>query len=136
LIGSPETVIGVGNAANLTGDTTVAYPSGGGDFDVRTNGFTLKLDSRNGNPFAYSGAISGAGNVEFYTGPTATDYRDAPKVITGPKPNMATGKFLVKKGRVQLTKPEGVVATSGDVVVGGHGLNDCSGSTATSSRIR
>jgi hypothetical protein len=124
VVGSPEAVIGVGNVANLTGDTTIAYPSAGGDFDVRTNGFTLTLDSGNGNPFAYSGAVSGTGTVEFQMGPTSTDYRDAPLVLSGPKPNTATGKFLVKKGRVQLEKPEGVDAISGDVVVGGQGFND------------
>jgi hypothetical protein len=31
----------------------------------------------------------------------------------------------VKKGRVQLEKPEGVDAISGDVIVGGQGFNDC-----------
>jgi hypothetical protein len=46
-------------------------------------------------------------------------------VLNGTKPNTATGKFSVKKGRVQLDKPEGVDAISGDVTVGGQGFNDC-----------
>ena len=125
IIGSPETAIGQGNIGNLTGTTRIAYPSGGGDYDIVTNGFTLALDSGNGNAFAYSGAISGTGNVEFYMGPSSTGYRDTPMPLNGSKPNTTTGKFLVKKGRVQLAKPEGVVAISGDVIVGGQGFNDC-----------
>lgn len=31
----------------------------------------------------------------------------------------------VQKGRLQLEKPEGVEAISGDVIIGGQGLNDC-----------
>jgi hypothetical protein len=124
-IGSPETAIGAGNIGNLTGNTKIGYPSGGGNFDIVTNGLTLTLDSGDGNPFAYSGTISGTGNVEFYMGPSYTDFRDAPMLLNGTKPNTTTGKFLVKKGRVQLEKPEGVDAISGDVVIGGQGFNDC-----------
>jgi hypothetical protein len=125
VIGAPERSIGPGNIGNLTGDTTIGYPSSGGDYDVVTNGFTLKLDSGDGNAFAYSGGISGTGTVEFYMGPSRTGYRDAPMVLNGTKPNTLTGKFYVKKGRVQLEKPEGVDAISGDVIVGGQGFNDC-----------
>jgi hypothetical protein len=125
VIGSPEAVIGPGNIGNLTGDTKIGYPSGGGDYDIATNGFTLKLDSGDGNAFAFTGAISGKGNVEFYMGPSYTGFRDAPMVLAGPKANTATGQFRVKKGRVQLEKPEGVDAISGDVIVGGQGFNDC-----------
>ena len=32
---------------------------------------------------------------------------------------------MAAKGRVQLEKPDGVDAISGDVVVGGQGFNDC-----------
>ncbi|HEY3787891.1 MAG TPA: family 20 glycosylhydrolase, partial [Urbifossiella sp.] len=114
IIGSPQTAIGVGNIGNLTGNTKIGYPSSGGDFDIATNGFTLALDSGDGNAFAYSGSISGPGNVEFYMGPSYTGFRDAPMPLTGRKPNTSTGKFFVKKGRVQLEKPEGVDAVSGD----------------------
>jgi hypothetical protein len=125
VVGSPDAAIGAGNVGNLTGDTTIGYPSSGGDFDIATNGFTLKLDSGDGNAFAFAGAVSGTGNVEFYMGPSYTGFRDAPMLLTGAKANTTTGKFLVKKGRVQLEKPEGVDAISGDVVVGGQGFNDC-----------
>jgi hexosaminidase len=125
IIGSPETTIGSGNIGNLTGDTRIAYPSSGGDFEIATNGFTLTLDSGDGNAFAYSGSISGTGNVEFLMGPTSTDFRDAPMRLGGTRPNTTSGKFLVKKGRVQLEKPQGVHAISGDVIVGGQGFNDC-----------
>jgi hexosaminidase len=125
VIGSPEVAIGHGNIGNLTGNTKIGYPSSGGDFDIATNGYTLTLDSGDGNAFAYSGSIAGTGNVEFFMGPSYTGFRDAPMLLSGTKPNTSTGKFLVKKGRVQLEKPEGVDAISGDVIVGGQGFNDC-----------
>jgi hexosaminidase len=125
VIGAPERDIGTGNIGNLTGNTTIAYPSSGGDYDITTNGFTLALDSGNGNGFAFSGCISGTGNVEFFMGPSATGFRDAPMLLSGTKPNTTSGRFLVKKGRVQLEKPEGVAAISGDVIIGGQGFNDC-----------
>jgi hypothetical protein len=125
VIGSPELAIGPGNIGNLTGNTKIGYPSSGGDYDIITNGFTLQLDSGDGNAFAYSGSISGDGNVEFFMGPSYTGYRDTPMPLNGSKPNTLIGKFLVKKGRVQLEKPAGVDAISGDVIVGGQGFNDC-----------
>jgi hypothetical protein len=124
-IGAPEQAIGAGNIANLTGDMTISYPSSGGDFDVVTNGHTLRFDSGNGNALAYTGSVSGTGNVEFLMGPSYTGFRDAPLRVAGPRPNTTSGKFFVKKGRVQLEKPAGVVAISGDVIVGGQGFNDC-----------
>jgi hexosaminidase len=125
VIGAPELAIGPGNIGNLIGDTKIGYPSSGGDIDIATNGFTLKLDSGDGNAFAYLGCISGKGSVEFYMGPSSTGYQDAPLRLTGLKANTTSGKFLVKKGRVQLEKREGVDAISGDVIVGGQGFNDC-----------
>jgi hypothetical protein len=109
----------------LAGDTKIGYPSSGGDFDIVTNGFTLKLDSDDSNAFAYSGALSGTGKVEFFMGPSYTGFRNAPMLLTGKKPNTSSGKFLVKKGRVQLEKSEGIDATiSGNVIIGGQGFND------------
>jgi hexosaminidase len=125
LIGSPDVQIGQGNIANLVGNTRIAYPASGCRVDVITNGFTLTLDSGDGNPFSCTGAISGGGNVEFFMGPSHTGFKDAPLRLGGENPNTATGKFLVKKGRVQLEKPRGVDAISGDVIVGGQGFNDC-----------
>ena len=93
--------------------------------DVITNGFTLALDSGDGNAFSCTGSISGTGNVEFYMGPSHTGFKDAPLRLGGDKPNTTSGKFFVKKGRVQLEKPKGVAAISGDVIVGGQGFNDC-----------
>ena len=124
-IGSPETAIGSGNIANLTGNLKIGYPSSGGDFDIATNSHTLTLDSGDGNAFAWSGSIAGTGNVEFFMGPSYTGYRDAPMLLTGKKPNTTSGTFFVRKGRVQLEKPEGVDAIAGNVSVGGQGFNDC-----------
>src|SRR5262249_11147919 len=88
-------------------------------------GFTLTLDSGDGNAFSCTGSISGSGNVEFFMGPSHTGFKDAPLRLGGDNPNTVSGKFFVRKGRVQLEKPKGVDAISGDVIVGGQGFNDC-----------
>jgi hexosaminidase len=123
--GDPTARVGAGNVANLTGDTAFSYPVGDCDLDVLTNGHTFTLDSGDGNPLCYRGEISGTGNVVLLMGPSHTGYKDAPLRLAGTKPNTTTGKFFVRKGRVQLEKPDGVDAISGDVVVGGQGFNDC-----------
>ena len=105
VIYTPDSQIGRAKVANLIGDTKITYPVSGCHLDVVTNGFTLTLDSGNGNPFSCTGSISGTGNVEFFMGPSSTGFRDAPLVLGGDKPNTTTGKFFVKKGRVQLEKP-------------------------------
>jgi hexosaminidase len=125
VVGSPDAQIGAGNIANLTGPTKISYPASGCDVDVITNGHTLTLDSGDGNAFACTGSISGSGDVEFYMGPSHTGFKDAPLRLGGDRPNTTTGRFFVKKGRVQLEKPKGVDAISGDVIVGGQGFNDC-----------
>ncbi len=125
IVGSPDVQIGQGNIANLTGNTKFSYPASGCFLDVKTNGFTLTFDSGDGNAFACTGSISGTGNVEFFMGPSYTGFKDAPLRLGGDKPNTTSGKFFVKKGRVQLEKPKGVTAISGDVIVGGQGFNDC-----------
>jgi hexosaminidase len=117
--------IGLGNIANLTGNTQFCYPVGECSLDVITNGHTLTLDSGDGNPLNFSGTISGTGDVALFMGPSHTDYKDAPLRLSGGRANTTTGKFYVRKGRVQLEKPDGVDAISGDVIVGGQGFNDC-----------
>lgn len=124
-VGDWATRIGAGNVANLTADASICYPASDCDCDVLTNGHTLTLDSGNGNPFILRGAIHGTGNVVLLMGPSHTDYRDAPLRLAGARPNTTTGRYFVRKGRVQLEKPAGVDAISGDVTVGGQGFNDC-----------
>ena len=58
-------------------------------------------------------------------GLSSTGFKDAPLHLAGDRPNTTSGRFFVRKGRVQLEKPEGIAAISGDVVVGGQGFNDC-----------
>jgi hypothetical protein len=123
--GNPNGQIGSGNIANLIGNSSFCYPVSDCDLDIITNGHTITFDSGNGNPLCYRGTISGKGDVVLLMGPSYTGYKDAPLRLAGAKPNTTTGKFLVRKGRVQLEKPDGVDAISGDAIVGGQGFNDC-----------
>jgi len=122
---NPNVDIGVGNIGNMTGDTTFGWVTGTTDIDVITNGHTFTMDSGDGNAFCYMGTISGTGDVVLLMGPSYTGYKDAPMRLAGTKPNTTSGTFHAAKGRVQLEKPAGVDAISGDVIVGGQGFNDC-----------
>lgn len=121
----PNNQIGVGNLANLVGDTTFGYSTRSCAIPVINNGHKLTFDSGGGNEFHYTGTISGTGDVWFRMGPSYTNHKDVPMRLGGAEPNTLRGHFHVKMGRVQLEKPEGVIAISGDVTVGGQGFNDC-----------
>ncbi|MEI7900623.1 MAG: family 20 glycosylhydrolase [bacterium] len=123
--GNPNGQIGSGNIGNMIGDTELWVGVGTCDIDLITNGHTLTFDSGDGNALCYLGTISGTGDVVLLMGPSRTGFKDAPLRLAGDKPNTTTGKFIARKGRVQLEKPDGTDAVSGDVVVGGQGFNDC-----------
>ena len=123
-LANPDAVVGAGNIARMTADTKIGYPANGFSIEIANDGHVLTLDSGDGNPFVCSGVIKGVGQVEFFMGPSYTGYKDAPLRITGERPNTMSGSFFVRKGRVQLEKPAGVDAISGDVFVGGQGFND------------
>ena len=123
--GGPNDQIGSGNIGNMTGDTEFWVGVGTCDIDLVTNGHTITFDSGDGNALCYMGTISGTGEVVLLMGPSYTGFKDAPLRLAGDKPNTTSGKFIARKGRVQLEKPDGVDAISGDVLVGGQGFNDC-----------
>ncbi len=121
----PNKEIGAGNSANLTADTKFGWQTGACDIDVVTNGHSITLDSGAGNALCYSGCISGSGDVHLLMAPSSSHLKNEPLRLAGTKPNTSSGKFFVSTGRVQLEKPAGVDAISGDVTVGGQGFNDC-----------
>lgn len=125
---SPNNEIGFGIGANMTNDTTFGWQTYDCAIPVRNNGYTFTIDSGNGNNLNYSGWVTGTGDVELYMGP----WNDPPIWTThnplrlsGEEPNTAGGTWHVKKGRVQLEKPDGIIAIGGDAIVGGQGGNDC-----------
>ena len=63
LFRNPSAAVGAGNVAVLKGDAEFAYPIGTCTVPVLNRDFTLKLNN-GGNPFHYSGPISGSGKVE------------------------------------------------------------------------
>ena len=121
----PNKEIGAGNSANLIADTKFGWQTGSCDIDVVTNGHSITLDSGAGNALCYSGSISGSGDVLLVMAPSSSHLKNEPLRLAGTKPNTSSGRFFVRTGRVQLEKPAGVDAISGDVVVGGQGFNDC-----------
>jgi hypothetical protein len=121
----PNKEIGAGNTGNMTGDTQFGWQTGTCDIDLATNGHTITLDSGAGNALSYSGTISGTGDVALLMAPSSSHLKDTALVLTGAMPNTTSGRFHIRQGRVQMEKPAGVDAISGDVVVGGQGFNDC-----------
>jgi hypothetical protein len=115
----------MGNIGNMVADTAFVVNVGTCDIDLVTNGHAITFDSGDGNPLCYMGSISGTGEVVLLMGPSRNGFKDAPLRLAGTKSNTTTGKFIARKGRVQLEKPDGVDAISGDVLVGGQGFNDC-----------
>ena len=121
----PNKEIGAGNTANMTGDTQFGWQTGACDIDMATNGHKITLDSGAGNALNYSGTISGTGDVALLMAPSSSHLRDTSLFLTGTRPNTTSGKFHIRQGRIQMEKPDGVDAISGDVAVGGQGFNDC-----------
>ena len=121
----PNKEIGAGNTANMTGDTQFGWQTGACDIDMATNGHKITLDSGAGNALNYSGTISGTGDVALLMAPSSSHLRDTSLFLTGTRPNTTSGKFHIRQGRIQMEKPGGVDAISGDVAVGGQGFNDC-----------
>jgi len=121
----PNKEIGAGNSANLTADTKFGWQTGTCDIDVVTNGHSITIDSGAGNALCYTGSISGNGDVVLVMAPSSSHLKNEPLRLAGTKPNTSSGKYFVRTGRVQLEKPAGVDAISGDVIVGGQGFNDC-----------
>ncbi|MCF7730093.1 MAG: beta-N-acetylhexosaminidase [Akkermansiaceae bacterium] len=121
----PNREIGAGNTGNMTGDTKFGWQTGTCDIDLITNGHTLTIDSGAGNALCYTGTISGTGDVALLMAPSSSHLKNDPLRLAGARPNTTSGTFHVRTGRVQLEKPDGVDAISGDVLVGGQGFNDC-----------
>ena len=124
-ITNPNKNLGSEIIANLTGDTIFGWLTGTCAIDVVTNGHKITLDSGNGNGYVYSGVISGDGEVDLSMASSSSHLKNTAMRLAGEKPNTTSGKFFVRQGRVQMEKPDGVDAISGDVVIGGQGFNDC-----------
>ena len=121
---NPNSTIPAGDYGNLTGDGKFGWQTGTTGIDVETNGFSFTLDSGNGNGLNYQGVISGAGDVHFRMAPYWSGLKDNPLILSGSNANTYSGTSYVEYGRVEMQKPDGVIALPGDVIVGGQGDND------------
>ena len=117
VVRNPNAAIGAGNVAVTKGDTEFAYPIGACTAPVINRDFTLKL-SNGGNPYSYSGPISGSGKVEIFAA------KNAPLVLDGKAANTMQGTWSVKAGQVVLAKEPGMDAMGGTIIVGGSSDSD------------
>ena len=126
VVGSPDSQIGQGNIANLIGDTKISYPASGCNLDVDHERLHADARQRRRQRLLLHGQHFGQRERGILHGAVVHGIQGRPAACwEARKPNTTTGKFFVKKGRVQLEKPKGVDAISGDVIVGGQGFNDC-----------
>ena len=102
----------------LTGDATFGWLTGAQGGDINLNGHALIIETGGGNRTVFSGAISGAGSVEWRGGRVP---QVSPSVLTGTAPNAFTGRFTLVNGVLDLDKPAGVDAISGDLLIGVKG---------------
>lgn len=114
-------LVGAGNSGLLQGDFWIFYDKSAGSFSVPidTNGYTLNLDTGNGNDgHIASGAISGSGSVIIKHGPNGTGYWNTVYTISGTTANTYTGTTTLIQGNLLLNKTAGMDALLGSITVG------------------
>lgn len=123
IIEDPNTWIGVGNTANLIGDTAFTWKTGDCAIPAKLNEFTLTLDSGGGNAYNYTGTIlSGTGGLilKMAKFTDTRGYWDSVMHIGGDEGNNYAGPTVVAFGLVSMEKTSGN-AFNGTVTVGGNG---------------
>jgi hypothetical protein len=113
---NPNNDIGIGNTANLIGDTTFGWQTSGCAIPVINNGFLISMDSGGGNYFNYTGDISGPGGLYIGAGGANTLH------IGGNVGNTYTGATVVNNGPVRLEKISGNALCGAITVQGTGGL--------------
>ena len=112
---NPNNHVGIGNTANMTGDTIFGWQTGDCGIPVINNGYLFTMDSGGGNYYNYTGDISGSGGLEL-VGAGGGNWLN-PVQVGGSVGNTYGGTTLVHHGTVQLEKSAGD-ALRGTITVG------------------
>lgn len=119
-----NSIVGAGNSGRLLGNFITHWNAGAGSFQVPvdTNGFTLLLDTGNGNGgHVASGAISGSGSVTVSSASRISQYWNVPYKIAGAASNTFSGGTAIGRGTLVLQKSAGADALPGNVTLGSAG---------------
>jgi lysophospholipase L1-like esterase len=112
---NPNEAFGKGAGYKLVGDTTFGWRTGTLTGDIDLNGHAFVMETGGGNHTVFSGAITGQGAFEWRGGGVP---QVAPSVLGGDKANTFRGTFTLSQGVLDLDKPAGADAISGDLVIG------------------
>lgn len=117
-IESPNTLYQPNTDYRLIGATIFGWRTAGITGQINLNGFPLTVDTGNGNDTRISGKISGIGDLTWLGGGVP---QVGPSILNGARPNTFSGTFTMGKGVLDLQKPHGVIAISGNLKLGGQG---------------
>ena len=112
---NPNIVIFPNEYANLIADTKFGWKTNNTKINVVLNNFTLTLDNGGGNPYNYSGVISGNGNLNLISA------NSQKIIISGSNPNLYNGLTTLSKGVVILSKPNNVISITKDLIINNSG---------------
>ncbi len=112
---NPNSKFGKGAEYRLTGNTTFGWQTGMLAGAIDFNGQNFVLETGGGNHTVVSGVISGKGSFEWIGGSVP---QVGPSVLGGEQPNSYQGRFTLKRGVLDLDKPAGVDAITGDLLIG------------------
>lgn len=115
---NPTATFGKDASYRLEGDTVFGWRTAAITGDLDLNGHAFVMETGGGNRTVFSGALTGTGTFEWRGGGIP---QVGPSILTGARPNTFSGTFTLAKGVLELDKPEGVPALSGDLVIGGKG---------------
>jgi len=118
-IDSPNAWIGIGNTANLMGDTIFGWRTDTCQIPAILNGFTLTLDSGGGNPYNYTGSVTGQGGLTLKMAGYQSGLWNAALRIGGGVGNNYSGPTTIQFGTVSLEKTAGDTLC-GPITLGSH----------------
>lgn len=117
-------MVGPGNSGRLIGNFITHWNPSHGSFSVPvdTNGFTLNLDTGNGNGgHVASGAISGTGSITVNSATRTSPYWNTPYQIAGTTSNTYSGNAVIGRGTLVMNKSAGADALLGNITLGSAG---------------
>lgn len=122
-ITNPNSTITSAFYGNLVGDGSFGWQTKSTDINVKLNNFAFKLDNGNGNPFTYTGIISGIGSVKFDGSPsTITSTNElVPLILMGKSKNTYSGTSTLLKGSLYLQKPNGITCIPNNLIINNFG---------------
>ena len=115
---SPNKEFGGDAAYRLVGDTVFGWQTGEVAGAIDLNGHMLEVQTGGGNRTVLRGEISGRGSVVWHGGGVP---QVAPSILAGDTANTYAGTFTLAKGVLDLAKPAGQAAITGDLVIGRDG---------------